>query len=136
MRLSKSITIGAVVIAIAVVAGLLIVGLQDERTRVLLTAPRGQIREGTKFGVTVGDSWDEADRGVRSRFDPAFVTWTVGGCGPSAERYADVIPALTGTATVSYSDPSWQHGWVDLCLRDGVVTEILWLYVGPFFIDP
>lgn len=115
----------------------------DERTQLLMNQGTGTITEGTRLGVTVGDSWNEADAALRGLFTPDYVLWQgfqhpPDGVGSAVIRHPVTVghsPILVGDAEVSYRDRSWRNGVVTLRLADGVVTAVEWGYGGPFYID-
>lgn len=104
----------------------------DERTQLLLTNNRGTITEGERLGVSVGDSWSEANASIRQRFDVSYSLW-------SDERdgftHVSDAPVLAGRAEVHYRDRSWRNGVIVLEVVDGVVAAVHWNYSGPLYID-
>jgi len=108
----------------------------DERTQLVFNQNYGTITSGTKLGVRVGGTWEDADNAIRRQFRPDNVLWQSGVCmGDGSDGEFSRTPVLLGRATVSYRDRSWQNGVITLCLQDGVVSSVAWHYPGPFYID-
>ena len=134
---------GYIAVLCGVVAALLLgifwfgVSPNDERTRLLWYEPRGSVHSGAALGVSVGETWGDADSKIRRLFKPSSVLWqtgayvTQGGTGVVLSR----APVLAGDATVRYRDDSWRNGVIILEVRDGRVVGISWNYAGPFAID-
>lgn len=130
---------------VAFLAAIFWFGVQpmDERTQLLFNQSSGTITEGAMLGVTVGDSWTDADAALRRRFKPDYILWQSYRQGTEREsvplRSNPVVvghdPILVGDAAVSYRDKSWRNGVVTLRLTDGVVRAIEWGYGGPFYVD-
>ncbi|WP_162938909.1 hypothetical protein [Brevundimonas naejangsanensis] len=108
-------------------------GPLDERTAIVFRDSHGSIVAGEKFGVRIGDSWQEANRELRQHpgITPGFHYAGWSEVGPKTIDEG----ILVGETMTTYRDTSWRNGVILLKLRDGKVAGIQWNYVGPLYID-
>jgi hypothetical protein len=105
----------------------------DERTTAALNTSSGQIAAGQRFQVSIGDSWEKADKKIRRQFNPSYTMWEKPSPPPAYSQTVDG-PVLLGDATVTYRDQSWRNGTITLKLLNGRVVQISWSY-SPLYID-
>jgi hypothetical protein len=122
----------ATLLAVGIVLAWFVVKPADERTQLVFRESHGAIAQGTRLGVAVGQTWNDADVGIRRQFKPSSVICyqQVGESGTQFLR----APLLHGVSYVSYRDDSWRNGVVLLEFHNGRVARISWNY-APFAID-
>lgn len=110
---------GALFAAVIIIAAVLVV-VSDERNLASLTSPEGRIVDGSKFGVSIGQTSESAHRAMLQDgfiFDGAQ---NGGGCVRHVYEPTELVEA--------FSDRSWRNGTVCVVSRGSHVVAVEWFF--------